>query len=211
MEERILNYNKLVELFNNLNNIEKDFDSVEILDDCYYAMVDLASMDIFERFSMVVDDTTSDYMSELVVDMQKLVDISTPIIQEFNGISKQQRLDLQKLLPKVLVGYGIVLYKSRGYDILAEALLDNPSVEISTLHLTPELMEDIAEDYSNVINTIHSILSSFRWFGSYFPEYQVNDEEDIIKLEDYMESRDMGVDAIVTLSREEVKAILGGE
>lgn len=210
MENNIVNYRQLVEVFGNLENIEMDFDTVELLDENIDAIKDLSTSDLFAQFSMSVDDTTADYSAELIGQSAKLLKVITPIVDEFNGISQKQRAELQKSLPGFLVGYGIILYKTRGYEILAEALLEDPSSDISKLELTPALMEDLAEDRDGVIATIHSILTVFRTFGSYFPEYQVNNEEDLIKLEDHMESIGKGVDGLVNLTEKEVRDILRG-
>ena len=196
--------------FLNLQNSENDLDVLEDMSNSLAALEELAETSEFSRYGLVVDDTTLVYMTHLLGTAKKVVDLFTPLCDDFLGISKEKRTEALKLLPDFLVSYGIILYKRFGYEIIAEYYAVNNSVDVSKVTLPAELLEDVTSDLTHVIDTLRTILVVFKQFGAYFAEYQIGDSEDLNDVINELENRGYGTEAISTLSQEEVQAILNG-
>lgn len=205
-----LDYVGIYKIFLNLQDPSNDLDVIEDIMDNLEVLEQIANSNDIERFGYAIDDTTLLYMSKMIASAQKLVDIFEPICERFLGISKDERRELLKLLPDFLVSYGIILYKTFGYQIIAEQYSINNDLDLSKVDLPRDLLDEVTADMTRVVDTMRTILVVFKQFGAYFAEYQIADSEDLNDVISELEDRGFGTEAISTLSQEEVESILNG-
>lgn len=205
-----IDYVGMYRTFLNLQDSANDLDVLEEMSNNLDALEELSNTSEFSRFGFVVDDTTMIYMTKLVGSSTKLVNLFTPLCEDFLGISKDAREEAIRLLPEFLISYGIILYKRFGYEIIAEYYSVNNSIDPSKMSLPKELLEEVTADLTQVIDTLRTILVVFKAFGAYFAEYQIADSEDLNDVIASLEDRGYGTEAISTLPQEEVERILGG-
>lgn len=205
-----VDYVGLYKVFLNLQDSANDLDVLEDMSDNLNALEELANTPEFDRFGFVVDDTTIAYMAKMIGNAGKLYDLFNPLCENFLGISKDAREEAKKLLPEFLISYGIILYKSFGYETIAEYYSAHNTIEPSKMDLPKDLLDEITADLTHVIDVLRTILVVFKTFGAYFAEYQIADSEDLNDVIASLEDRGYGTEAISTLTQQEVEEILGG-
>lgn len=203
-----IDYVGMYKAFLDLQNSANDLEVLEELSNNLEAMEELASTAEFDRFSYVVDDTTMVYMTKMVGSARKLVAIFSPLCENFLGISKDARAEASLAFTDFLISYGIILYKRYGYEIIADYHMVNNSIDPSKMTLPKELLDEVTADLTQVIDTLRTILTVFKTLGAYFAEYQIADSEDLNDVIASLEDRGYGTEAISTLSKEEVEAII---
>ena len=203
-----IDYIGLYKAFVDLQDQHNALDVLEELSNNIDAIEELAHTTTYEAFMYSVDDTTRVYTSQMIGLAQKLHAVAAPLCDDFLGISTKDAETLQTILAEFLVAYGIILYRVKGYSLLAEQYALTNSIDISQLDLPRELLDELSADSTHVIDVMRTIRVVFDQFGAYFPEYQIADDEvreDVISA---LEEMDKDAEYLTTLSKEEVRRIL---
>lgn len=203
-----IDYVTMYKTFLNLRDSENDLDVLEDLSDNLEELEKVSKLESLGLRQMVTDDTTLIHATKAVSTAKSIVAVATPLVDDFLGISREERKELVNLLPEFLVSYGIVLYKTFGYEIIADHYSTTNTIDTSKITLPSELLDKVTEDLSSVIDTINTILIVFQTFKAYFAEYQISDSQDLYDVIAELEDRDFGTEAIGRLTEEEVKDFL---
>lgn len=191
-----------------ISDPENDLEVLEYLAESIPEFERITKADMFTTYQMVTDDTTLAHMATFVDSCAEMIEIAGPLVDNFLGISEEARRKILKLLPNLLISQGIILYKSFGYEIIADQYANFGSVDLSKVTLPVDLLDKLNKDAASVIETITTILTVFQTFGAYFAEYQLGDSQDFYDLMAELDERNLTSDTVGRLTEAEVNKIL---
>jgi len=203
-----IDYIGIYKAFLDLHDPMNDLDVLEELSNNMDALEELAHLKGFEVFKFGVDDTTRIYTTKMINSAKRLYEVSAPLCEDFLGISKTANDELMVALPEFLVSYGIILYKVFGYEVIAEQYALSNSIDPSKLDLPREMLDEISEDMTHVVDVMRTILVVFKTFGAYFAEYQIADQDMLTDIINQLEESGGCAEDISTLSEEQIKALV---
>lgn len=186
---------------------------LEVIEDATNNLDDLraiASTHKYDRMLYASDDTTIFYTAQLIGSAKKIIALFDPICEDFLGISSDQQKAIVREMPNLLVSYSLLLYKQFGYEAVAEDYVAHHSIDPSRLEVPAQVLEDLADDMSRVMDTLRLILAIFKMFNTYFAEYQVSSDEDLEDVINMLEEAGLGTEAIATMSQSQVEEFLRG-
>lgn len=204
-----IDYVGLYKCFVELQNSANDLDVLTEISNNLPGIEAIAGKKLTESFGYVVDDTTMVYTAKMIESAKKLESVFQPLCEDFLGISKVARKEGSIALSDFLLSAGIILYKSYGYDVIAEYYAVNNELDPSKMNLSKEMFGAITSDLTNVVDTLRTIFTVFNAFGAYFAEYEIADTDDLNEVLADLESRGYGSEAITSLKPNDIKAILG--
>lgn len=203
-----VDYIGVYKAFIDLQNPENDLDVLEELSNNMDAIEALSKLEGVDTFVYGVDDTTRTYTAKMINSAKRLYEVAAPLCEDFLGISKEADKELNIALPQFLISYGIILYKTFGYDVIAEQYSIEGKIDPSKLDLPKELLDEVSEDLTHVVDVMRTILVVFKTFGAYFAEYQIADQDVLIEVMDKLEDMGRTAEDICTLSEQQIKNLI---
>lgn len=208
MEISILKY---LELYNGVvkTDYNDTIDIIDLLEELMPEFERLTSMNILEQGHLAVDDTTLKMGKDLRESLNKLKIYTTPLIEDYMGLSRNDIAFIVKTFQPILVSSALIFYKTYGFESVISDLTLYGKLDFSKGSFSKEVLEVAAESHEKLGEIAEAIKAILGQFNPFLVEYSLTEEE-LADVHAAIFDSNMPSNIIAELTPEFISKVLGG-